>query len=317
VAERQLRKVSPDVIRRNRDNPRLIFRQDELDALAASIRRVGILVPLAVYEEPDGKHYVLIDGERRWKCAQKLSLPNVPIIIEPKPTRLENILRMFDIHNVRSQWDLLAISLKLQEIQQLLSDEKKPNSAKDISVLTGLSLATVRRAFDLLTLPEKYLRRLRAELEKPKSAQQFSEDLFIEMRKALRVVGKYTPEVTEGFSAQRLVDVFFKKYESKVIRSVVAFRKVSRIARSEKVGVPKAAVLPALRQLIEDPDYTIESAYAESVQAFYEEREVLTSVRGLTGRLNNLSEVHVGPGPLRESLEFLRRAVNRILETKS
>lgn len=317
MAERQLRKVSPDVIRRNRDNPRLIFRQDELDALAASIRRVGILVPLAVYEEPDGKHYVLIDGERRWKCAQKLSLPNVPIIIEPKPTRLENILRMFDIHNVRSQWDLLAISLKLQEIQQLLSDEKKPNSAKDISVLTGLSLATVRRAFDLLTLPEKYLRRLRAELEKPKSAQQFSEDLFIEMRKALRVVGKYTPEVTEGFSAQRLVDVFFKKYESKVIRSVVAFRKVSRIARSEKVGVPKAAVLPALRQLIEDPDYTIESAYAESVQAFYEEREVLTSVRGLTGRLNNLSEVHVGPGPLRESLEFLRRAVNRILETKS
>jgi len=211
---------------------------------------------------------VLIDGERRWKCAQKLSLPTVPIIVEPKPTRLENILRMFDIHNVRSQWDLLAISLKLQQIRELLSEENKPNSPKDISVLTGLSLAAVRRAFDLLTLPGKYLKLLRVELEKPKSVQEFSEDLFIEMRKALRVVARYTPEVTARFAPERLIDVFFGKYERKIIRNVVAFRKVSPIARSENVGVPKDVVIPALRRLVEDPNYTIEQAYAESVEAF-------------------------------------------------
>jgi ParB family transcriptional regulator, chromosome partitioning protein len=315
VAERQLRRVSPDLIRRNRDNPRLIFRQDELDALAVSIRRVGILVPLAVYE--DGKRYVLIDGERRWKCAQKLSLPTVPVIVEPKPARLENILRMFDIHNVRSQWDLLAISLKLQQIQELLSEENKPNSPKDISVLTGLSLATVRRGFDLLTLPGKYLKLLRVELEKPKPAQQFSEDLFIEMRKALRVVAKYTPEVTAGLPPERLIDVFFGKYERKTIRNVVAFRKVSRIARSEKVGVPKDAVIPALRRLVEDPDYTIEQAYGESVEAFYEQREVLTSVRGLTARLDDIAETEVGAQALREPLENLRQAIDRILKKLS
>jgi len=168
LPEKQLRRINPDLISRNRDNPRLIFRQDELDSLAASIRRVGILVPLAVYEKQGTRRYVLIDGERRWRCARKLNLSEVPIIVEPKPTRLENILRMFDIHNVRVQWDLFAVSLKLQEIQKLLAEAKKPNSPKDLSAVAGLSIATVRRAFDLLNLPAKYLKLLRRELEKPK-----------------------------------------------------------------------------------------------------------------------------------------------------
>src|SRR6266446_1027506 len=300
LAERQLRQVSPDLISRNRDNPRLIFRQDELDALASSIRRVGILVPLAVYEKFGGRRFVLIDGERRWKCARKLGLSAVPIIVVPKPTRLENILRMFDIHNVRVQWDLLAISFKLQEIQQLLAEERKPNFPKDVAVLTGLSVATVRRAFDLLTLPRRYLKLLHVELEKPKPEQKFSEDLFIEMLKALRVLERYVPEATSGTTRDRLIEVFFNKYRKRVIRSVVAFRKVSRIARAEKVGVSKRIVLPVLEKLFSEPEYTIEEAYGESVRFSYEEREVLTSIRSLTNRLNDMAESDMVAGALDE-----------------
>jgi len=72
--------VSPDSIRTNPDNPRLIFHQKDLDALKKSIYEVGILQPLIVYRpkaEPDT--HILIDGERRWRCARELNLAQVQI----------------------------------------------------------------------------------------------------------------------------------------------------------------------------------------------------------------------------------------------
>jgi ParB family chromosome partitioning protein len=48
-----VRTISPSQLDRNPENPRLIFRLDELKALEDSIKSQGILVPLTVYE--DGK----------------------------------------------------------------------------------------------------------------------------------------------------------------------------------------------------------------------------------------------------------------------
>jgi len=72
--------VSPDSIRPNPDNPRLIFDQKRIDELKESIYEVGILQPLIVFErtaQPDT--YMLIDGERRWRCALELNLTQVPV----------------------------------------------------------------------------------------------------------------------------------------------------------------------------------------------------------------------------------------------
>ena len=313
MAVTQLKHVNPRLISNNPDNPRLIFRQDELDSLAASIQRVGILVPLAVYEKPGGRRYVLVDGERRWRCAKKLNLSTVPVIVEPKPTKLENILRMFDIHNVRVQWDLLAVSQKLKEIDELLAKELKPHSANDIAGVTGLSLATVRRAYDLQTLPRRYLKLLRAELEKPKSQQQFSEDLFIEMLKALRVVAKYLPQALTS-SRDELIQVFFDKYKRNVIKNVVAFRKISKIARGGKLGVPSKLLVANVQRLINQPEFTIEEAYGETVRFAYEERELLTSIKGLTERLDQLVDSRAATREIRNRLKTLGMAISRVLE---
>src|SRR5207244_1926735 len=82
--------VHPDKVDRNPDNPRLIFREDEMNSLLDSIKEVGIQVPVTVYRDAD--RFTLIDGERRWRCAVKLNLPKMPAIIQPKPTPLENLL---------------------------------------------------------------------------------------------------------------------------------------------------------------------------------------------------------------------------------
>ena len=78
------RNLSPQRIEQNPENPRLIFRQDEMDNLMFSIDRHGIQVPLAVYQ--DGDLFRLIDGERRWRCAKKLNLRTVPVLVQDKPT---------------------------------------------------------------------------------------------------------------------------------------------------------------------------------------------------------------------------------------
>src|ERR1700681_1121552 len=121
-----LQEVDPDRIAPNPDNPRLIFREAEMNTLLESISEVGIKVPLSVYRE--GQRLVLIDGERRWRCAKKLNLKVVPVIVQPTPSKLENLLTMFNIHNVRVDWDLMPAALKLKEVKLLLESEGTPTS---------------------------------------------------------------------------------------------------------------------------------------------------------------------------------------------
>ncbi len=93
MAESTTPLVDPRKITPNPENPRLIFRQDDLETLQESIKLQGILVPLTVFRS--GSEYVILDGERRWRCAVKLGLPRVPVIVQPKPDRLQNIMMMF------------------------------------------------------------------------------------------------------------------------------------------------------------------------------------------------------------------------------
>ena len=100
-----LSEIPINEIDRNPENPRIVFRQAELEDLYESIRRYGVQVPIAVYEE--NNRFVLLDGERRWRCCLKLGKQTIPAIIRSKPTALNNLLLMFNIHSLREQWDLL------------------------------------------------------------------------------------------------------------------------------------------------------------------------------------------------------------------
>jgi ParB/RepB/Spo0J family partition protein len=67
------RQFTYKALRPNPQNPRRLFDRAQLEVLEDSIRKNGILVPLTVYyEERNGQYYIL-DGERRWRCAAKIS----------------------------------------------------------------------------------------------------------------------------------------------------------------------------------------------------------------------------------------------------
>jgi ParB family transcriptional regulator, chromosome partitioning protein len=225
-------------MRPNPDHPRLVFREAEMTQLMDSIRQVGIKVPISLYA--DGSHYVLIDGERRWKCAKRLNLKDVPSIVQPKPTRLENLLMMFNIHNVRLDWDLMPMALKVFEVGTMLEKSGKASDVKALSAITGVPSSTVKRAFDLLDLPAKYQKMLIREAAKPRKEQKIKPDLFMEIYKSLHAIERYTPEVFDSVEKPEYVEAMVDKYTSGVVENVVGYRELARIARAERAGVDRS-----------------------------------------------------------------------------
>ena len=66
----------------NKYQPRVYFDEEKLAELANSIRKNGIIQPIAVREDKvDPGRYEIVAGERRWLAAQKAGLHEVPIII--------------------------------------------------------------------------------------------------------------------------------------------------------------------------------------------------------------------------------------------
>jgi len=147
-----LKHLDPKTIIRNEENPRIDFDPDLMKDLKNSINEVGILVPLIVYYDDEQKKYLLLDGERRWRCALDLKLDKVPANIIAKPTRLQNILEMFNIHNVRKEWSLTETAWKLQTI----INEIGTDNERKLSQLTSLSVSKIRSCKSLLSYKKKY-----------------------------------------------------------------------------------------------------------------------------------------------------------------
>jgi len=63
----------------NPDQPREDFDQVEIKSLAESIKTHGLVQPITV-EERDG-HYVLIDGERRWRAVKSLGRATISAVV--------------------------------------------------------------------------------------------------------------------------------------------------------------------------------------------------------------------------------------------
>lgn len=303
--------ISPDQIRANPDNPRMIFREDEINALLESIQKVGIQVPLTVYED---KGYVILDGERRWRCSKRLNLRAIPCIVHPKPTRIENLLMMFNIHNVRVQWDWMPTAYKLKEVKDLLGAEGRDVSDRAIAAITGVPMSSVKRCFELLDLPEKYQAMLIREAEKPKSQQKVTADLFLEINKSYKTLEKYTPEVVEETPHDDFLDAMFQKYSTGVVKSVTEFRQLSKIARAERAGGDREEAVKSIERIVSRPSVSISSAFERSVAIDYDRRNLLTRVNSLALELQREDIDEVVKGDVRNALRELLKVIRNILK---
>src|SRR5690606_11688176 len=82
--------------------PRHHFDEEQLKALADSIRQNGILQPLVVRRHPSMPNaFEIVAGERRWRAAQLAQLHEVPIII--KELSDSEALELALVENVQRQ----------------------------------------------------------------------------------------------------------------------------------------------------------------------------------------------------------------------
>ena len=67
---------------RNQFQPRLNFNEDKLEELSKSIKKNGVIQPIAVRQaKGDPGRFEIVAGERRWLASQKAGLHKVPILI--------------------------------------------------------------------------------------------------------------------------------------------------------------------------------------------------------------------------------------------
>ncbi|MGA2246789.1 MAG: ParB/RepB/Spo0J family partition protein [Verrucomicrobiota bacterium] len=141
----RVQRVPLSRIRPSALQPRKEFAAEALQELADSIREQGIVQPLIVRER--GGFFELIAGERRWRAAQLLNLPEVPVIAREADDRA--VLELALIENLqRENLNPLEEAVgyaQLAELFQLTQEE--------IGVKVGKSRAAVANATRLLKLP--------------------------------------------------------------------------------------------------------------------------------------------------------------------
>jgi ParB family transcriptional regulator, chromosome partitioning protein len=215
----------------NPENPRLIFRIDELEELEISIRNQGILVPLTVYREGRSNRFVILDGERRWRCATRLRLERIPVIVQAKPAPMQNIMMMFAIHHAREDWDPLPSALKLGELSDLFEEQRgRPPKERELADLASMSVGEVRRLRQILDLPQPYIDELMAELELPRHDQRITVDQILETTRGLTALSQR--DVLRTNEIEPLRRSIVDKYREGSIESTVDPRLLARVARS-------------------------------------------------------------------------------------
>jgi ParB family transcriptional regulator, chromosome partitioning protein len=140
--------VSISDLSRNPYQPRQYFSEEKLEELADSIKKNGVIQPIAVRQSKSDKNkYEIVAGERRWLAAQRAGLHEIPV----------NILELSDVESLEvaiveniQRDDLTAIE-EAKGYKRLFEEFKYDH--ENISKLMSKSRSHISNTLRLLTLP--------------------------------------------------------------------------------------------------------------------------------------------------------------------
>lgn len=139
VSKLPLQKIEP-----NPNQPRKQFDEEQLQALADSIREHGLLQPLAVRDM--GDYYQIIAGERRWRACRLAELREVPVVIIEADDK--KVMELAMVENLQRQ-DLNPME-EAEGYYSLIHDFKL--SQEQVAERVGKSRPAVANALRLLSL---------------------------------------------------------------------------------------------------------------------------------------------------------------------
>ena len=142
--------VNISQIRANKEQPRKIFNDTEIMELSASIKENGIIQPLIVTPDDDGK-FMLIAGERRFRASKLAGVESVPVVIK-KATKKETLV-MAIIENVQRS-DLNCVEEALA-YYQLMNEYSL--TQEEVAKKIGKDRSTIANFLRILKLPREVL----------------------------------------------------------------------------------------------------------------------------------------------------------------
>ena len=130
----------------NPSQPRHHFDEEALNELAQSIKEHGVISPITLRKDADGR-YMIIAGERRYRASKIAGLESIPAYI--RTAKDEQVMEWALIENIQRE-DLDAIEIALA--YQRLMDEYQLTQER-MSERVGKKRATVANYLRLLKLP--------------------------------------------------------------------------------------------------------------------------------------------------------------------
>lgn len=153
-AEKQpAREVDIQKIDINKEQPRKHFDEEKMRDLADSIRQHGVIQPLVVKPEANGR-YTIIAGERRYRAARMVGLKQVPVVTKEVTDR--ELLQISMIENIQRE-DLNPLE-EAQGIAALM--EQFSLTQEEAAEILGRSRSAVANSLRLLNLPESVKKRI-------------------------------------------------------------------------------------------------------------------------------------------------------------
>jgi len=177
-----VRIIHVERIEPNPEQPRLVFEQEALDELAASIREHGVLQPILV--RPFGPNtYQIVAGERRWRASRLAGLDTIPALIEEidddtalEIAIIENLQRedlspldeaaMFDRMVREHGYSIRKLADKLGKDKGYLENRLRlADAPPEIRELVSLRKDSLSHAYELMKVDDpKKRRRLAAQV---------------------------------------------------------------------------------------------------------------------------------------------------------
>lgn len=205
----------------NRDQPRKVFSNEAIAALADSIREYGVLQPILVRPLGTGM-YQIVAGERRWRAARMLGLDEVPVNIK-ELSDLE-AMQIAIVENL--QRENLNPLEEASGYSELI--EKFGMTQEKVAKLVGRSRSAVANAVRLLTLPESVQKMVESGDLSAGHARALlafdDEELLIAtaqkaagggltVRQVEKIAQKSTEETPEKPASDTKIDNYFKEME--------------------------------------------------------------------------------------------------------
>ena len=202
--------VSISDLSRNPYQPRQFFDEVKLEELAQSIKKNGIIQPIAVrLKKNEPNKYEIIAGERRWLAAQKAGLHKIPV----------NVLDLTDVESLEVaiveniQRDDLNPIEEAKGYARLFTEFKY--SHESISKLMSKSRSHISNTLRLLTLPQ---------------------DIIMMLEERSLSAGQARPLIGLANASQIAEEIVSKNYSA---------RKVEYLVKTKKTPISKKIKLDA------------------------------------------------------------------------